>query len=229
MSDASDRIARLRGDTAAHIAAHELDHDAQAAIQITDQLTAAHRVGDTAQAKELIARLRRSLERLQRDVNALLTERGGDLDTLRRQPVNIGELIDRIVKAHPSGEHTLNVQAAGAVMLNVDPVKVERIVDNLLANALVHTPPDSPVRISASAVPGGAEIVVEDEGPGLTDELADRIFQAGQERPPPLEGTGMGLWIVGRFARLHDGHVTVEPGPGGLGARFRVWLPARSQ
>jgi two-component system, OmpR family, sensor kinase len=219
----------LRGDAAAHVAAHELDHDAQAALTITDQLAAAQHAGDTDAAEELLARLRRALQRLQRDISALLSERGGDLDTLRREPVNIGQLIHRIVDAHPSGKHDIHVQAASSMMLNADPVKLERIVDNLLANALTHTPPDSPVRISVNAVPGGAELTVEDEGPGLDDELAQRIFQPEHDRPPPLEGAGMGLWIVGRFARLHGGHVTVEPGPDGRGAHFRVWLPARQQ
>ena len=213
--------------SAAQVAAHELNHDAQAAVQITGQLAVAHQQGDTRRTSELIERLGRALERLHRDIGTLLSEPDGDLNTLHRAPVRIGELINRVVQAHPAGQHDIHVEVAGAVMINADAVKLERILDNLLDNALEHTPPESPIYVQASVIGGGAEIVIEDRGPGLSEDLARHIFQPGEDPPPPAEGTGMGLWIAGRFTRLHGGHLSVEPGRHGHGARFRVWLPAR--
>lgn len=83
------------------------------------------------------------------------------------------------------------------------------------------------MRVSAAAVPGGIELVVEDEGPGVADHLRTRLSDAA-ESPPSPDSAELGLQIVGRFAALHGGRVDVESGPHGRGARFRVWLPART-
>lgn len=207
---------------AAHIAAHELRHDVQVAYDLLDELTEDER-GGGHRTRLLAQRLRRSLERLETDIDRLLIDAGGDLDTLRREPTNLGQLVRRVVHAHPTGQQPIDVRSDD-VLFNLDPVKVERILDNLLANALVHTPSGCPVRVSAEAEPGGATLVVEDEGPGLSDEERERLLVVGDE--PPAEG-GMGLWIAIRFARLHGGDVRIERRPSGRGARFAVWLPAR--
>ena len=110
-------------------------------------------------------------------------------------------------------------------MLNVDPVKVERIVDNLLHNALRHTPPHCPVSLELGAAPVGALLVVEDEGPGLPDHLCDALARDTDD--PDAFAGAVGLWLVTRFARLHGGDLTVRPNVHGRPARFEVWLPAR--
>jgi signal transduction histidine kinase len=213
---------RDRQRDAAHIAAHELRHDVQVAYELLDELLADEREGG-AHVRQLTQRLRRSLERLEADIDRLLLDAGGDLDTLRREPTNLGQLVMRVVHAHPTGHQPVDVSAAD-VLFNLDPVKVERILDNLLANALVHTPDDCPIRVIAEVEPGGATLVVEDEGPGLSDAQRERLLAIGDE--PPVEG-GMGLWIVVRFARLHGGDVRIEQPASGRGARFTVWLPAQ--
>lgn len=214
-----------RRHDAAHVAAHELHHDVQAAQDLADELADETRAAATDRVRLLADRLRRSLDRLEQDIDRLVVDRGGDLDTLRREPTNLGQLVHRVVDAHPTGRHPVEV-AAAPVAFNLDRVKVERILDNLLANALTHTPPDCPVRVSASAQPGGATLVVEDEGPGVPDDLRDAVLAEDQE---PREGLGMGLWIVVRFARLHGGDVAIEQLQTGRGARFVVWLPARDR
>lgn len=210
-------------DDAAHIAAHELRHDAQAATEIVDELAAARARGDDAATDQLIERLRRSLQRLQQDTDRLVAGRGGDLASLRRQPTNLASLIRGVVAAHPSGHHPIDMDLA-AVILNVDPIKVERIVDNLLSNALRYSPAACPVRIGMSAAPVGALLVVEDDGPGLPADLRDAL--ANTDDPDAFAGA-VGLWLVLRFARLHGGDLTVAQNAGGGYARFEVWLPAR--
>lgn len=207
-----------------HIAAHELGHDAQAAVELLDEAVAARADGDDATVGALLDRLRRTLERFEQDIERLVANRGGDLNTLQRRPTNLANLVRTVVSAHPTGSHPIELECA-EVLLNVDPVKVERIIDNLLTNALRYTPPECPVRIRLSAAPAGAELVVEDEGPGLPEHLCDAIAR-GDDDPAVFDGA-TGLWLILRFARLHNGGVTVSRTASGGGARFRVWIPAR--
>lgn len=212
-------------DDEAHIAAHELGHDADAAIDLVDELAAARERGDEAAANLHLQRLRRALQRLRHDTDRLVAGRGGDLASLQRRPTNLATLVRRVVSAHPSGRHPIDADLA-AVVLNVDPVKVERVVDNLLHNALRHTPPDCPVRIELTAAPVGALLAVEDGGPGLPDHLCDALARDTDD--PDAFGGAVGLWLVRRFARLHGGDLSVQPNVHGRPARFEVWLPARS-
>lgn len=216
--------ARRRPDDAAHIAAHELGHDVQLAVQLLDELGAVMSNDTAGGRRQLTLQLRRSLERLKRDIGRLLLDHGGDLDTLHREPTNLGQLVMRVVYAHPTGRQPIDVDAA-PVVFNVDAVKCERILDNLLANALTHTPDDCPVRVRATVEPGGATLIVEDEGPGLPDVDREALLAVDDEPPEDR----MGLWIVVHFARLHGGDVHIEQPPSGNGARFVVWLPSQGR
>ncbi|HEX6399504.1 MAG TPA: ATP-binding protein, partial [Actinomycetota bacterium] len=105
--------------------------------------------------------------------------------------------------------------------------KVERIVENLLANAARHTPEGTPIHVAVEGSPEGATILVEDEGSGVKDEERERIFEAfrqGDEAPQSSPGVGIGLALVRRFAQMHYGHAWVEERAGG-GSSFRVFLP----
>ena len=90
---------------------------------------------------------------------------------------------------------------------------LERIVANLVANALTHTPQDSPVEVVLGEGAGGASVAVIDHGPGLAADSAD----VGRSRH------GMGLLIVDRLADLIGAHTTYDETPGGgLTATVRV-------
>lgn len=111
--------------------------------------------------------------------------------------------------------------------LSADPVLTERIVDNLITNALKHTPRGS--RIELSIEQRGAEVAihVDDDGAGVT--VADRVavFDAyvRGEGATSRPGSGMGLFIVRTFAEVQGGRVACDESPLG-GARFTVVLPA---
>ena len=113
-------------------------------------------------------------------------------------------------------------------MAAVDTALFERIVDNLLANALKHTPPRTPVRVSLRAVGDDVLIGVDDGGPGVPPEARDSIFEIfnrGGKDMSDAPGIGVGLSIVAQFAAVHGGRAWVEEAPGG-GASFRVLLPS---
>ena len=117
-----------------------------------------------------------------------------------------------------------------AVEANVDAPKVERIVDNLLANAFRHTPAGAEVRVRVASGDGGAVISVDDRGPGIGPDEREAIFEIFRRGSAGIasgRGTGVGLALVAQFAALHGGRAWVEDNPGG-GASFRVFLPSSS-
>jgi signal transduction histidine kinase len=113
------------------------------------------------------------------------------------------------------------------MLIAVDAPKVERIVENLLANAARHTPAGTPVWVRVQAAADGALMVVEDAGPGVPAEVRQAIFQPFRQGPTitaHAPGSGIGLALVARFAGMHGGRAWVQERPGG-GASFHVFLP----
>jgi signal transduction histidine kinase len=109
----------------------------------------------------------------------------------------------------------------------VDAAKVERIVENLLANTARHTNEEAGIWVRVAPEGDGVMIAVEDGGAGVPDDLKEAIFEPfrqGPQRSHHSPGVGVGLSLVARFAELHGGRAWVEDRPGG-GAAFRVFLP----
>ena len=178
--------------------------------------------------KEMIDHLVRQANKLDHLLSDLL-----DLDRLRRgfvrptfRPTDIGRLVAQVASGHVSDTHEIDVRVISA-LAEVDAPKVERIVDNLLANAVRHTPPGTGVSIRVETGEGGVLIAVDDSGPGVAQEYREQIFEifnrggGGDDR---VAGTGIGLSLVAQFTALHGGRAWVEPSPSG-GASFRVFLP----
>ena len=112
-------------------------------------------------------------------------------------------------------------------ILHADTAKIERSVEDLLMNDARRTTRDRCIWHRVAPVAGGALIAVEDDGPGVPDELRTEIFEAFRQGPtasPHSPGTGIGLSLVARFAELHGGRAWVQERDGG-GASFRVFLP----
>jgi PAS domain S-box-containing protein len=181
------------------------------------------------EARDLASRIAANARKLDRIVNDLL-----DLDRIGRGivqpmliPTDVGALVERIVADSDVSRTREVVVDAPSALAHVDPPKLERIVENLLANTDRHTPSGARVWVRVRQVEGGIEIAVEDEGPGIPPELRESIFEpffrAGGTREG-VGGVGVGLALVARFTDLHGGHAWVEERDGG-GASFRVQLP----
>ncbi|GAB6196244.1 ATP-binding protein [Lysobacter xanthus] len=123
----------------------------------------------------------------------------------------------------------LDVEVAGGVPATFDADKIERVVVNLLANALRFTPSGGTVRLSSVATADGLDITVADSGPGIPADQREAVFERFRQVDDgdgTRGGTGLGLSIVREFVALHEGRVALDDAPEG-GARFRVHLPAR--
>jgi signal transduction histidine kinase/putative methionine-R-sulfoxide reductase with GAF domain len=181
-------------------------------------------------ALDLLRRIAANARKLERLLSDLL-----DLDRLQRgivspqrRPTDVGALVAQSVEeSELLGGRQIELATEGLVV-NVDAAKVERIVENLLANAARHTPAGTPLWVRVTGERGGGvTIAVDDAGPGVPDEMKDAVFEAfrqGDGGPNPSPGVGVGLSLVARFAELHGGSAWVEDRPGG-GASFRVYLP----
>ncbi len=111
-----------------------------------------------------------------------------------------------------------------------DEARLRQVVTNLVGNAIVHTPAGTPVRIGVGTESGEAVLEVADQGPGLTAEQAQRVFDRfyrvdGSRSRERGGGAGLGLAIVRSLISAHGGRVELRTTPG-KGAVFRVLLPA---
>ncbi|MBL8226559.1 MAG: sensor histidine kinase KdpD [Chromatiales bacterium] len=133
----------------------------------------------------------------------------------------VGALASRLVTHH------VDVHVPGDLpALRVDGPLIVRLLQNLLENALTHTPAGTRVTVTAAAAGSGVTIDVADDGPGLPPGDAERLFgkfQRGRDEGA-TPGVGLGLAICREIARLHGGNVVAMVRPGG-GALFRVTLP----
>jgi len=173
-----------------------------------------------AEDGEANAELRRNITELDALIGELLlTSR---LDAAKR-PERV-ESIDLLALAAEEAAYFDREVSGSPVSVAGDPLLLRRLVRNLVENARVHAGGASEIRVGSTGQ--GAELVVEDTGPGIAAEDRDRIFEPFYRRPgaQPDSGTGLGLSIVRQIARLHGGEVTHEPRDGG-GSRFIVRLP----
>jgi len=177
---------------------------------------------------DLIDRLAANAGKLDRLLSDLL-----DLDRLNRgivtpklRPTDLAALVTRIGTEWQDTGRPLELVVEPAVA-QLDPAMVERILENLLANAARHTPPDTLVWVRVARQDQGVLIAVEDAGGGVPPQLRATLFEPfhqGPEAPTHAPGVGIGLTLVARFAELHGGRAWVEERPGG-GSSFRVLLP----
>ena len=174
------------------------------------------------------------VRRLQADVR-LMSDMVNQLLTLARlesvvevpqEPVDLNELAADVVGrlgdwASQSG-HRLTLDTAGPVRVLGDRIGLREAMRNLVENAVKHTPSNTAVHVSVTP---GADIVVEDDGPGLDEVEAVELLEPFKKGNSSSEGAGLGLAIVRQTAQLHKGELKVGRSALG-GARFQLHIPA---
>jgi signal transduction histidine kinase len=122
---------------------------------------------------------------------------------------------------------------AEPVFLVADPLRLEQVLTNLLANAAKFTDPGGHIRLTAEAVAGQAVLRVRDNGRGIAPDLLLQVFDLFWQAPGPRNkgplGLGLGLALVKSLVELHGGSVVAYSDGPGTGAEFIVNLPARAR
>jgi two-component system OmpR family sensor kinase len=179
---------------------------------------------------DVIARIEAAAARMGLLVeDLLLLARMDQQRPLAKKPVDLLSVaVEAVQEARviaPDREIELDVAGAAYQVLGDEP-RLRQVLGNLLSNALVHTPPGTPVEVRLRPEPGHVLLEVADQGPGLTpgqiEHVFDRFYQVDTARKE--SGTGLGLAIVSALVQAHGGEVSVSPNPG-AGAVFQVRLP----
>jgi len=152
----------------------------------------------------------------------------GDISWTMRQ-VELGELIDEAVAAMraPAAERGVRVAAelpAGGLVAEANAEKVQRVLFNLIQNAIRHTPADGSVTVRARAQGRSVEVEVDDQGEGIPSADAAHVFEAFYRGDASRgeEGAGLGLAISKAIVEAHGGHIWLEPGEPGTRVRFTL-------
>jgi PAS domain S-box-containing protein len=179
--------------------------------------------------EELLGRLAVNARKLDRLLKDLL-----DIDRLSRgiltpkvRASDLASIVGRTVESLDVLDQRSILVQTETVVVPVDAPKIERIVENLVMNAVRHTEPEVRIWVRLWSQDGGAVIAVEDDGPGVPVDLRHEIFEPFRQGPTSSAhspGTGIGLSLVAMFADLHGGRAWIEDREGG-GASFRVFLP----
>jgi two-component system, OmpR family, sensor kinase len=171
-----------------------------------------------------LSALEREVQRLSRLVDGLLTLSRADGDRPQRGPVDVLAVIDERVETWSPLAHERGVRLSAIEGRVRDPIvslvagDLDQILDNLLANALDATPEGRSITVEVGEAEGGVDVVVSDEGPGMSDAERARAFDRFWQGPRHKGGSsGLGLAIVRQLARRNEAEVELEGRPGGDG------------
>jgi signal transduction histidine kinase len=149
------------------------------------------------------------------------------------QQVRLPELVDETVEAMRRAAEAKGILLSAdirgsAVYARADPEKVQRVLFNLIQNAIRHTPADGSVTVRATSSPGAAEIEVVDSGTGVPGAERGRVFEpfyrGGVDAVRHTDGAGLGLAISRAIVEAHGGRIWLESAAIGTSVRFT--LPA---
>ena len=194
----------------------------------------------TDQYREAMFNALQDIDRLSQIVRALLLlsqAESGQL-VLQKSRLDLCEVVRDLVEqfqipAEAAGVH-LTADLAPNCVVEGDRVQIERMITNLLSNALKFTPEGGTVHLAVTPTPEHGELVVEDTGRGIPKEYLPHIFDrfyrvpGSGTAPGPEQGLGLGLSFVAWIVQAHRGTIEVDSTPG-KGTRFTIKLPADGQ
>lgn len=229
------RLGRARRDFVANIS-HELRTPITSIRLLVDTLrggAGTHGAGAASAAPALLEKIAIETEALAQLAQELLDlaqmESGQTL--IRMVPAQLASLVEAVVtRLRPQAEHkqqTIQVEVSTTLQVLADPDQLNRVLSNLLHNAIKFTPPGGQVWVRAYAQPTEALIEVADNGPGVAPELLQRVFERffRGDKSRAGGGTGLGLAIAKHVVEAHGGKIWAESaGRPGQGVVFRFTL-----
>lgn len=225
MAESLAVLERLRKDLVANVA-----HELRTPLSNLRGYLEAVRDGVAAPSAETIALLHDEVMRLVRLTDALheLTRLDAELLRLRREPVVLGALVDRLMTLRApefaARQITLTASVPAGLVVHGDPDLLLQAAGNLLDNALKYTAPAGRVTVDAVQEDGQVRLSVTNTGEGIRAEdlpfIFERFYRGEKSRARTLGGAGIGLAIVREVARAHGGQTGARSGAG----TTTVWL-----
>ncbi|HET9260246.1 MAG TPA: ATP-binding protein, partial [Acidimicrobiia bacterium] len=169
--------------------------------------------------KEFLRTISEESERLNRVVSDLLD--AGRLQTgtlqVHKRPTGVEDVVSTVATAFRSQLHRLSIDTEVALPdVSTDPALLERIVENLVRNALDHSPPETPVRVTAGVVGDRIDLRIVDRGPGIGLETRLMVFEPYRTLDDSrTAGVGLGLAVAKGLADALGHEITVDDTPGG--------------
>jgi two-component system, OmpR family, sensor kinase len=151
---------------------------------------------------------------------------------MEREAVDLAQVVEDAARdaGAVAPDRTVTARTTGPLPVTGDELRLRQVVANVVGNALVHTPPGTPVELTASEDGGDALVEVTDHGPGMSDQVAarafERFYRADPARSRHRGGSGLGLAIVHATVAGHGGTTDLSSAPG-EGTTVRIRLPLR--
>ncbi|HOX21929.1 MAG TPA: ATP-binding protein, partial [Elusimicrobiales bacterium] len=186
--------------------------------------------------KEHLDGMRTSSKKLFALVEDILDTAKMESGTLRLEPEEfdaaemLSHMLETFRPALADKKITLSLEINGAstLLLKADKRLLERVLSNLVSNALKFTPDNGAIKILAVKNSGGVTIAVQDSGPGIPEENRETVFEKFRQLDAGAtggKGYGLGLFIARKIVQLHGGTIRAAQAPGG-GADISLTLPA---
>jgi signal transduction histidine kinase len=195
--------------------------------EVDTALSAPRSEGELRAALESAAAEVRHLIRIAEGLLVVARANDGRLP-VERSPIALAELVDGGIAAFAAQARSAGVRLVARVdpaQVSIDPTRARQALDNLLANAIRHSPPGGRVTVTATAVGERAVIEVSDQGAGFDDDVLARAFQPFNRGIDNPDGVGLGLALVRAVAEAHGGGATAER-LAGEGSRVTIWFAA---
>lgn len=228
---AQARDQRERGEAARRRLVTSIGHDLRTPLASLQAAVEALEDGVAPDPERYLRSMGNDIDLLRRMVDDLFVLTQLDAGELPIEPlaVDLSELVDGAVEAVAAlgAKHGVAVDAAvpAGIHARVDPHAVDRVLRNLLDNAIRHAPRGTTVQVGAVSEDGAVTVRIHDEGAGFPEGFAarafDRFSRADEARVRRGGGAGLGLAIARELVEAHGGAIWIEPPPGGSVA-FRI-------
>jgi two-component system sensor histidine kinase ChvG len=236
----SDTVNALRqridaGESFAADVSHELKNPLASLRSALESLA---KVDDPALRTELQAIAAHDVQRIDRLISEIAdaSRIDAELSRARFEPVDLAGLAERLVHERDnrragSGPRVAMVRSPEPARIRGDAARLERVIDNLVDNALSFSPPDGAVTVAAGRSAGKVSLTVTDDGPGIAVAERETVFERFHSVRPPSEAfgahSGLGLAIARTIVEAHDGTLRINDRPDGLpGAHLVAEFPA---
>ena len=211
---------------------HELRNPLAAILTASELLDRKPELADS-NPRSVIGRQVRHLARLVDDLLDVSRVTSGKI-ALSFTAIDLAEIVEKTVQSYEGSARTRGLtvtvrRSEVPLPVRADPVRIEQIVGNILANAIKYTPSGGRIEVETSSDSSSAVLLVRDTGVGIAEEVLPRVFELFVQAPGTLDraegGLGIGLTLVQRLVSLHHGRVTARSAGMGKGSEFEVRLP----